>query len=153
MMKSLWFDQDGEKLPLLKERRTPNCPKCGANDISKFYTDDKGRRTNAHCKECHKVNSRNRWHSKTRAEKQATRVHAMYGITPEEYLSMYEMQEGKCKICEEKPQTKRGLHVDHCHKTNRVRGLLCHGCNVGLGSFRDNAEVMAKAIEYIGANT
>ena len=73
----------------------------------------------------------------------------MYGIEPEEYLMMHEDQQGMCAICGEKPNTKRGLHLDHCHDTGIVRGLLCHGCNTGLGSFQDDPERLSKAIDYL----
>lgn len=69
-----------------------------------------------------------------------------YGITLEDYERIYNKQEGCCKLCgieEEK------LVVDHDHKTNLVRGLLCHSCNVGLGHFKDNEATLLKAIEYI----
>jgi hypothetical protein len=149
-MKSLWVKPDGTRYSGLKMRRRPDCPDCGESDISKFYVDPKGRRTNARCKECHKRNCKIRWHSKTTAEKQASRMHSMYGITPEEYIAMHDLQQGKCAICKEQPTTQRGLHVDHCHKTNKVRGLLCHGCNTGLGSFRENPHYFRNAIEYLG---
>lgn len=41
------------------------------------------------------------------------------------------------------------LHVDHCHKTGAVRGVLCHLCNTGLGSFRDSPTLLARAINYL----
>ncbi len=44
------------------------------------------------------------------------------------------------------------LSVDHCHKTNVVRGLLCNECNSGLGKFKDNIDVMASAISYLQQN-
>jgi 5-methylcytosine-specific restriction endonuclease McrA len=80
--------------------------------------------------------------------KKAQRASALkkqYGITYEEYEDMLRQQEGKCVICGE----VRLLHVDHCHKTNRVRGLLCSSCNGGLGMFKDNKQTLAKAIEYL----
>ena len=85
----------------------------------------------------------------TQEEKQATRVKAMYGIEPAEYLEMCNSQQGKCAICGNEPTTQRGLHLDHCHDTGQVRGLLCHGCNTGLGAFSDDPELLAKAITYL----
>jgi hypothetical protein len=148
-MKKIWSDSSERQNRSISVRRPPKCPGCGENDISKFYQDNSGKRTNAHCKECHKQKCKTRWHSKTPIEKQATRVKAMYGISPEEYIEMHKQQDGKCAICEEKPTTKRGLHLDHNHSTGQVRGLLCHGCNVALGSFKENTDLLGKAIEYL----
>lgn len=79
-----------------------------------------------------------------------------YGISVEEYFSMYDAQNGKCEICgeeeksiEPKSGNIRKMSVDHCHETGKVRALLCSHCNSGLGRFKDNIEVMQKAIEYI----
>ena len=74
-----------------------------------------------------------------------------YGITLEEYNDMLKSQNNSCKIC--KSENAGGIHnkfyVDHCHKTGKVRGLLCTGCNLALGVFRDSIEIMLRAIEYI----
>jgi len=70
-----------------------------------------------------------------------------YGITPEQFDEMVKAQNGCCKICE-KPQD-RVLHVDHCHETGKIRGLLCSTCNTGIGQFKEDPEIMKKAIEYI----
>jgi len=128
---------------------TKPCPDCGVDARVLFYLDSAGRKTNAHCRECHKKRCNSRWHSKSQQEKQASRVRAMYGIDPEKYLQMHEDQQGRCAICGEIPTTKRGLHLDHCHETGKVRGLLCHGCNVGIGSLRDDPELLLKAIDYL----
>lgn len=69
-----------------------------------------------------------------------------YGITLDQYDQMAIEQQYKCKICDKKPEL---LHVDHCHKTGKVRGLLCNGCNRGLGFFNENAEALIKAAEYL----
>ncbi len=126
-----------------------SCPECGESDRQKFYLDKNGNKSNARCKECHKAYCKKNWHSKTREQKQASRVRAMYGIEPEQYLKMYNDQKGCCAICGEEPSTQRGLHLDHCHETGKVRGLLCHGCNVGIGSLRDDPDILKKALDYL----
>jgi hypothetical protein len=72
------------------------------------------------------------------------------GITPADYYDLAESQGWACKICLRIPENK--LHVDHCHETNKIRGLLCGGCNVGLGHFSDDPERLTRAIEYLEAN-
>jgi hypothetical protein len=73
-----------------------------------------------------------------------------FGITHAEYLNMLEAQNGRCKICKtDTPMGNGAFHVDHCHTTNRVRGLLCHKCNVGLGHFNDNISLLSAAIFYL----
>ena len=77
-----------------------------------------------------------------------------YGIDEAQYNEMLEAQNDACMICGCKSADSiRGvLCVDHCHDTGAVRGLLCWHCNSGLGQFRDNIEVMEKAITYIKEN-
>ncbi len=70
-----------------------------------------------------------------------------YGITPEAFDAMRERQCGACDICKE-PFTKTP-RVDHDHSTGFVRSLLCHGCNAGLGFFRDSPELMEAGADYI----
>ena len=60
-------------------------------------------------------------------------------------------QDYKCAICgTDANELTRELGVDHNHETDEVRGLLCNHCNIGLGNFRDDVELMNKAIEYLG---
>jgi hypothetical protein len=56
-----------------------------------------------------------------------------------------------CSICDGSLRNKdvRHIHVDHCHTTNKVRGILCSYCNHGLGNFRDNINYLNKAVEYL----
>lgn len=59
-----------------------------------------------------------------------------YGITPEEYERIFESQGRKCVICSISVVKRQSAwHVDHCHKTGKVRGILCHVCNTKLGWF------------------
>jgi hypothetical protein len=75
------------------------------------------------------------------------RLMIRYGITSDDYAKMFVKQNGVCAICGKKPDLK--LHVDHCHKTKKVRGLLCGNCNRGLGLFKDEVESLEKAIQYL----
>lgn len=78
-----------------------------------------------------------------------------YGISRGQYDALLKWQNGVCKICQGPPtgKTKRGaavrLDVDHDHVTGHVRGLLCHPCNMMLGSARDRVEVLRAAILYL----
>jgi hypothetical protein len=71
-----------------------------------------------------------------------------YGLTWDEYQAILEHQGGRCAICEGKRSYQ--LHVDHCHKTGRIRGLLCAACNKRLlPAAKDNPEVLLNAVDYI----
>lgn len=74
----------------------------------------------------------------------------LYGITIEDYNRLFLEQGGRCKICKRhQSEFKRSFAVDHSHATNRVRGLLCHHCNKGLGHFFEDAMTMENAIIYL----
>lgn len=74
----------------------------------------------------------------------------LYGITIDEYNAMFEKQEGRCAICQS-TDTAKGefLCVDHDHKTGKVRGLLCHDCNTGIGKFKDSVHLLKVTINYL----
>lgn len=71
-----------------------------------------------------------------------------YGLTLLEYDDLLERQESACAICFT-PVIDRSLHVDHDHISGSVRGLLCRGCNMGLGNFLDSVEHLRNAIRYL----
>ena len=66
----------------------------------------------------------------------------------EEYQRMFIKQKNLCAICK-RPEQKKSLAIDHCHKTGKVRGLLCQKCNRGIGCFDDNVELLKNAIHYL----
>jgi len=72
-----------------------------------------------------------------------------YGLSHEEWLKMWEIQDGQCVICGKPFQNPSDACVDHNHDTKEVRGLLCRKCNFGIGYFNDDPELMAEAIEYL----
>lgn len=69
-------------------------------------------------------------------------------MTLAEYDAKFTAQKGVCAICG-LPQTHRLLAVDHCHATRKVRDLLCDGCNIGLGNFKDNPALLEQAKLYL----
>ncbi len=77
-----------------------------------------------------------------------------YNISKEEYQNLLTKQNYKCKICSlEYQKCPFGtLCVDHCHKTNKVRGLLCSNCNTGLGLLKENISILEETIKYLKEN-
>lgn len=75
----------------------------------------------------------------------------IYGLTKEDFFDLLEKQNIKCALCEDsfKSLNQNHLHIDHCHETNKIRGLLCMKCNVGLGMLGDNEEGLTKALAYV----
>jgi hypothetical protein len=76
-------------------------------------------------------------------ERRAMYLKYTYGITAEQYEGMLASQDGYCAICRQPPKGDRPLAVDHCHRSGRVRALLCVSCNRFLGgyeAFRERAE-------------
>lgn len=74
-----------------------------------------------------------------------------YNLTVEQYEQMFANQGGGCSICGQRQE--RRLAIDHDHETGKVRGLLCHTCNVGLGNFHDLPTLLRRAIAYLERST
>jgi Recombination endonuclease VII len=72
-----------------------------------------------------------------------------YGMSPAEYAALLAKQGGACAIC--RKRSKGRLCVDHCHVTGTVRGLLCHACNLALGSLKEDQASLVAALAYLGA--
>lgn len=150
------------------------CNRCGkVMPLSEFYRQGKHNLPVRRCKKCHgkaTVESRlRRLGRDAMAQKQReynarrdprTRVsnhfRSRYGLTIDEWEALAASQDNACAICQMQieeiqphPSGNRTLHVDHCHDTNRVRGLLCSNCNRAIGAFRDDPEIMRRAIAYI----
>jgi hypothetical protein len=114
------------------------------------------------CIECYLSNQRNAYDKlkKTltveefKLKRRKKQLKSCYGLSLEEYDKRLEKQNFKCAICEthEKDAPKGLLFVDHCHKTEKVRGLLCHRCNTALGHVRDSIPVLSKCISYLEEN-
>jgi len=77
-----------------------------------------------------------------------------YKISKQDWDQLMKFQDGRCAICR-KPETElnkgtvKRLAIDHCHETNKVRGLLCGRCNQGIGRFEDSWLLLDNAMEYL----
>lgn len=82
-----------------------------------------------------------------------SKLKCLYGLTRDQIDAMYDAQGGVCKICGQPDTTKRNcLHIDHCHATGVVRGLLCQPCNLMLGHAKDNVDTLARAVAYLNGS-
>lgn len=76
----------------------------------------------------------------------------LYGITPEQFAERLAAQDGRCAICRtDTPGGKGDWHVDHDHASGRIRGLLCHRCNLLLGNAGDDPARLQAAITYLAS--
>jgi hypothetical protein len=144
------------KTPLILREDHPykdgrECNVCGVFKLASEFQlerDEKARggvSLRAQCKPC-------REHIKWKAF-----IVRTYGITAEQYYEMLDEQEGKCAICKsDSPNSERiesgKLFIDHCHDTQKVRGLLCAKCNFGIGYLNDDVNLLQSAIEYINSS-
>lgn len=144
-----------------------NCPKCKKDlQVSSFNKSNRRDGYQTYCRECHNSIQRDKYlndpMAKVKRQIRAGRrkerdplvqrkaeLKRLYGITLEDYVEMFDNQNGVCAICKEECKTKNSLSVDHDHQTGKVRGLLCNSCNGGLGLFKDNINILRKAIEYL----
>lgn len=85
---------------------------------------------------------------KIRAKSKWYRRKAVFGITKEQFFEILASQDGACAICRTK-EVKGEFHIDHNHITKEIRGILCQGCNTGLGMMKDSLTVLRNAITYL----
>ncbi len=141
---------------------TKKCSQCNqvlSWDKFSYRVQDKQRYLRSQCKNC-SLTSWNKWaelHPEHKEAKiisdrkchQNTKKFHRRGITKDQYLIMLEQQSGCCAICKKPPRDNHDLAIDHNHKTNLVRGLLCKECNRGLGLFGDNIKTVQNALQYL----
>lgn len=110
------------------------CSKCKVveRDLAKY----------CYCKSCRRIINSKR-------NRREDNLLYNYGITIEEYKQLCIDCDNKCQICGNNCDRYSYLSVDHCHITNKVRGLLCHLCNISLGGFKDSISNLENAIKYL----
>lgn len=137
----------------LAARGLKTCSHCkevkSVEDFDKSRDKGDGRTNN--CKSCCSVKAREYRARLTQEEKTRRMIighrRHRYGLEPEDFDQIKLNQQNKCVICCE--VFDGPPHVDHCHKTGKVRGLLCRFCNQGLGQFKDSPERLLAAVAYI----
>jgi len=93
----------------------------------------------------------------TKLEIREAHLQSFYKMTLADYEDLYKKQDGRCAVCRRPLISGKGSHIDHDHECcsgakscgKCIRGILCRGCNHGLGQFKDNVEVMKAAIAYL----
>jgi len=131
------------------------CSRCKVSKaLSQFYRSSELKSGyQNYCKDCknqrrRELSEKNREHYQ--AYERARQYKRYYGITVEQYDELWQLQDGRCLICNKHQRDcKRSLAVDHCHETKVIRGLLCDNCNPGLGYFKNSIELLKAAITYL----
>lgn len=92
-------------------------------------------------------------HVYTQTERERRRHYKIarkYGLSKTQWDELFSLQGNCCAVCGRSDSgSKYGWTTDHCHLTKRVRGILCHGCNLALGGFRDSIPALKSAIQYL----
>lgn len=91
----------------------------------------------------------NQWRRKNPYLAHVYQVQYRYGLPRAEYERLHRAQKSRCAICGAKATKRKVLCVDHCHRTNKIRGLLCKACNTGLGFFKDRVGNLQRAVQYL----
>lgn len=139
------------------------CQRCsGLKSVLDFHKDSS--KTDGlliYCRDCQrKINKINRSRPESKEIRKITRVkhkekerdwalRRRYGITLEQFRYIFDYQGKRCALCRSDKSDKNNFVVDHCHKTGKIRGILCSYCNRALGMFKDSPEVLEKAISYL----
>lgn len=126
------------------------CRKCEVAKPEERYGKTPAGNPRRLCKDCEyvqKKETRAKDPAKWQGQRRAAVIKHKYGITIQEYDALLTKQNGACAVCLNVVDYL--LHVDHCHQTGRVRGLLCKDCNWGLGNLKDSVEILQSAITYL----
>lgn len=153
--------------------RNPNCSKCDkpkdgshgsyckaclneyakerrASNPEKFKAYDREWRTRTPERHAKQMTSAQRWRERNpemyRASLRHNRVQRKFGITLRQYEERLAAQNGECSICGTQEDV---MYLDHDHSTGALRDFLCSRCNIGLGQFRDNPELLIQAAAYL----
>jgi hypothetical protein len=123
-----------------------DCKKCSGKRYSNWISKEGNRKSNKE--------TQREWAKNNPDRCENARLKYRFGITLAQYKELLQAQNYSCAICKITTEeyakiSKHKFHVDHCHDTGEVRGLLCNNCNVSLGGFKDKKEILESAIAYL----
>lgn len=131
-----------------KERKdglTSECKACQSKWQKEFYSDPINKQK--------RIDRQSTKEAKIRAREYDLK--SKYGITSADYEEMLKSQDSKCKTCGTNVPGGRStkyFHVDHCHDSGKIRGLLCSSCNKALGLLKESISTLENLIKYIEDN-
>lgn len=125
------------------------CADCGEQKpIDQFVKNrSKSSGVSSYCKPCWRIRIKAHANRRYGGQKNFL-LQLRYGITQQQVEAMLLTQNGLCAIC----RKHLAEHVDHCHRTKFVRGILCFGCNRGLGKASDDAALLRRGLSYLEAH-
>ena len=124
-----------EALAKGKTTYIPNTP-CKYDHLLRFTASN-------NCVKCNEL-----MRKKHKITQKFNRIKKTYGLTKSQYINLVESQNSSCKICDKNEKDHFKLHIDHCHNTNKVRGLLCSCCNQAIGLLKHSPKLLRNAAEY-----
>lgn len=135
------------------------CKKC-CRKISDEWAKKNWNKVLKSCRKYYKNNrqkiyerKKNKWKKhpiKRKRYQQEKHLKYKFNLTLKEYKILIEKQKGKCLICNKKPKNKiKKLSIDHDHKTGKIRGLLCHNCNVIIGLAHEDIKILKNIAKYL----
>lgn len=149
----------------LREGIKGNCRQCTTCDnwkqVDQYHKN--GSRLRRECKACATKRKTSYYWAKPEERRAASRrayrqnrsasrrsyVRRTFGITLEEYWTYFEKANFTCQVCSAKPEKQADLHLDHCHSTGTIRGVLCRSCNHALGNVKDNPTTLFRLHAYL----
>ncbi len=126
----------------------PERPHSGRGLCQKCYSANYAKKNKEWIAEKDKARSRREHDPEYKNKKYYSLIKRKYGLSEDTYKQMLESQNAKCKICRLSPAKGKRLHVDHCHKTGKVRGLLCAQCNWFAGKLDNLPRVLMRLFIY-----
>ena len=117
-------------------------------DTRKFHPNG-----DSYCYECKRIRTkeaRKKNPELTAIYGRRSNLRRFYNLEESEYNDLFDGQNGQCAICsKDLERVSRSTHIDHCHNTGKIRGILCHQCNTAIGLLGDDIEKLKSAIKYL----
>ena len=142
-----------------RDGRRPDCKACTAARRRTWYEQNRDRELArvsawqaANAERVRATQRAFRESGKKRLSNRKAHLKRKYGLTLEAYDELLAAQGGGCAICGRTPKSDIALHVDHCHRSGAIRGLLCFRCNNALGDLDHDLELFRAATAYLEAS-